>query len=412
MKAENIKINNFIQIKNLNKSLLKKTRKRISTIFSEIESDLENPKKFFNILSSNYKMTFSYKKLKKYKKFKNIVIVGMGGSILGAEAIYKFLNHKIKKKIHFLNNINENQIKKLKKELNFQKTLFIIISKSGTTIETLSNLVSLDIIKKNKKNIICISEKKNNPLYEISKKYKLFFIEHKKFIGGRFSVLSEVGIVPAYLMGINVNELRSCLGNFVLSVKKNILKESVIKISNLFLQKKFSNLVFLNYIPEFEKFLFWCQQLIAESLGKKGKGFLPLISNVPKDHHSLLQLYLDGPKNNIFYIFSLDEHSGEKFNVKKYSSKIKFLENKNLTTVKKAQKNSLIQTLKKYKLDYREFKIKSVKENVLGEIFSYFILETIIIGKLSNINPYNQPAVEQVKNKTKKLLLKLPKNYF
>ena len=101
MKAENIKINNFIQIKNLNKSLLKKTRKRISTIFSEIESDLENPKKFFNILSSNYKMTFSYKKLKKYKKFKNIVIVGMGGSILGAEAIYKFLNHKIKKKYIF-----------------------------------------------------------------------------------------------------------------------------------------------------------------------------------------------------------------------------------------------------------------------------------------------------------------------
>ena len=101
MKAENIKINNFIQIKNLNKSLLKKTRKRISTIFSEIESDLENPKKFFNILSSNYKMTFSYKKLKKYKKFKNIVIVGMGGSILGAEAIYKFLNHKIKKKNTF-----------------------------------------------------------------------------------------------------------------------------------------------------------------------------------------------------------------------------------------------------------------------------------------------------------------------
>ena len=80
-----------------------------------------------------------------------------------------------------------------------------------------------------------------------------------------------------------------------------------IKFANLLNSKKFNNLIFLNYAPELEKFLYWCQQLIAESLGKKNKGFLPIISNVPKDHHSLLQLYLDGPKDKIFYIFSYEK---------------------------------------------------------------------------------------------------------
>ena len=87
-------------------------------------------------------------------------------------------------------------------------------------------------------------------------------------------------------------------------------------------EEKMNNLIFLNYSPELEKFLFWCQQLIAESLGKKGLGFLPIISNVPKDHHSLLQLYLDGPKDKLFYIFSSDNKSKIKINTAKMTKKI------------------------------------------------------------------------------------------
>ena len=108
-------------------------------------------------------------------------------------------------------------------------------------------------------------------------------------------------------MGINILKLRSKIKIFLKKKKKKFLKKSSIKISKFLLnQKKYNNLIFLNYSPELEKFLFWCQQLIAESLGKKKKGFFPIISNVPKDHHSLLQLYLDGPKDKIFYIFSFE----------------------------------------------------------------------------------------------------------
>ena len=163
-------------------------------------------------------------------------------------------------------------------------------------------------------------------------------------------------------------------------------------------------MIFLNYCPELEKFLFWCQQLIAESLGKNNKGFLPVISNAPKDHHSLLQLYLDGPKDKIFNIFSLESSLTNKIFIKKENKFSSFLNNKKLSSIKNAQKKALIKTFIENKIPYREFKIKSLNEEELGKLFSYFILETVAIAKLTGINPYNQPAVEQVKIFTKKIL--------
>ena len=105
-------------------------------------------------------------------------------------------------------------------------------------------------------------------------------------------------------MGINTIRLRSEIRNVFKKDRKKFLKDSSIKLASLIKSKKFNNLIFLNYSPELEKFLFWLQQLIAESLGKNNKGFLPVISNVPKDHHSLLQLYLDGLKIK-FSVFSV-----------------------------------------------------------------------------------------------------------
>ena len=205
-------------------------------------------------------------------------------------------------------------------------------------------------------------------------------------------------------MGINIFKLRSNIKKFLISKEKFSLQESAVKLASLLNSKKITNLIFLNYAPEFEKFLYWCQQLIAESLGKNGNGFLPVISSMPKDNHSLLQLYLDGPKNKLFYIFSLEEKKKEKLNTKKFTNKNNFLHNKTLNRVKIAQKEALIKAFNRDKIPFREFKIKAINEEVLGELFSYFILETAIIGKLIKINPFNQPAVEQVKIYTKKIL--------
>ena len=395
---------NIIPKDSINKKTVKKLSKDFQKIIKAIKENTENPDNTFNVLSDNFKFNFKIEDLKKFSKFNNLAIIGIGGSILGSKAIYNFLKKKIKKKIYFFDDVDVDKISKFKNEVNIKKTVFLVISKSGNTIETLSNFFSLNIIEKVKKNIILISEKKNNVLYSLSKKLNLFYVEHKDYIGGRYSVLSEVGIIPAYLMGLDISKLRKNLKKYLINKDKRFLQESSVKLANILKQKKKTNLVFLNYCPELEKFLYWCQQLIAESLGKNKKGFFPVISNMPKDHHSLLQLYLDGPRDKLFHIFSFETKSKLKINTKKYTNQINYLHNKSLNKVKIAQKNALIKFLKKSKIPFREFKIKKLDEETLGELFSYYVLETAIVGKLIGINPFDQPAVEQVKIYTKKLL--------
>ena len=377
---------------------------KFEKLFKEIRNNLKYKKNNFHILSKNFEINFSNKDLKKMSNFKSLAILGMGGSILGTEAIYQFLEKKIKKKVVFFNDLNEEKIVNFKKTNKFNKVLFVVVSKSGNTLETLSNFIALNIIKKHSKNIIIISEKKNNILRSLVKSYNLFYIEHKNYVGGRYSVLSEVGLVPAYLMGLDIKKLRSNLTRYLNTREKVLLKKLSLKLTNLLLNKKYSNIIFLNYSPRLEKFLFWAQQLLAESLGKKGLGFLPVVSNAPKDHHSLLQLYLDGPKNKFFYIFSCVEKPQKLINSKKLLNELKYLDKKSLNKVKNSQREALIKTFKKNKIQYEEFIIKKIDEKTLGELFSLFILKAAIVGKLSNINPFDQPAVEQVKIFTKQIL--------
>jgi len=389
-------------INNFNKKT--SIRNHFDKILNEIIQNSDFKTDNYHVLSNKFNFNFKINNLKKFKKFKNIAILGMGGSILGTNAIHDFLKYKIKKKVTFFDDLNKEKINKFKKENNKKNCLFIIISKSGNTIETISNFVELQILKFNAKNIIIITERKKNILSAISKKYNLPFIEHKDYVGGRFSVLSEVGIIPSYLMGVNVKKLRSNLKRYFKKEEKLFLKKSCIALSQIINKKKIKSLIFINYSPKLEKFLYWCQQLIAESLGKKSKGLLPVISNTPRDHHSLLQLYLHGPKDKIFCIFYEKESKGNKLKLKKISNRLDFLHDKNFEKVKKAQKNALKKAFIKNKIPFREFRVNSTDEQTLGELFSYFILETSITGKLLNINPFDQPAVEQVKVFTKKLL--------
>ena len=396
---KNIFYKNHIYGKSINSKLSKVFKKTIKNI----KFNLNNSDDFFFSLSRNFKLNFNKKDLKKFSKYKNIILIGMGGSILGANAIYQFLQHKIKKKFVFFDNLDVENLKRTK-IFQEKKTLYVVISKSGNTLETLSNLVSLKILKKNAKNIIIISEKNKNPLFQLSKKMNLFHVEHRKQLGGRYSVMSEVGALPAMLMGLNVDKFRSNL-NFHLKEKNNkFIKEGSIKLADFLKTKKYNNIIFLNYSQKLNGFLNWYQQLLAESLGKEGKGFLPMISNNPKDHHSLLQLYLDGPRNNLFYIFSSEEDKSNKLNTKKFDIKLDFLKNKSLSQIKDAQKRALMQIFLKKKIPFREIHIKKFSEENLGELFSFCMLETAIIGNLANINPFNQPAVEQVKILSKKLL--------
>ena len=401
MKKQNILHKNYFKKKYLNKNFYSKF---FNNIFNEIKKNCDVSQNTYHVLSKKFSFKFKLQDLKKFNKFEKIVLIGMGGSILGSKAIYSFLKKKIKKKVIFFDNLDKDKLNNFKSKNNKENCLFIVISKSGNTIETISNFVDLKILKNNAENIIIISEKNENILYSIAKKYNLFFIEHKKYLGGRYSVLSEVGVVPSCFMGINIKKLRINLQKYFSNKEKSFLKQSSISLSQIIKKNFYKNLIFLNYSPKLEEFLFWCQQLMAESLGKKGKGMLPTISNSPKDHHSVLQLYLDGPKDKIFYLFSENVRKSNKIKTNIITKKLDYLNNKDLDEIKNAQKNAIKKVLIKNKIPFREFKINSFDEKTLGELFSYFILETSISGRLININPFNQPAVEQVKIFTKKLL--------
>ena len=349
-------------------------------------------------LINNSKFEF---KFKKFKKFKTILIIGMGGSILGAKAIYDFLKHKTKKNFIFIDNLDENYLKSIKKNNNLSKSLFIIISKSGNTIETISNTYFFKSFLKSK-NTIILTENKNSFLRNLAKEKKFNFLEHKKFIGGRYSVLSEVGMLPAYLMGFKVENFKKNLSKFIYN------KKIILSSANLINKLKIKNakiLVFFNYVPELNNFLYWSQQLFAESLGKNKKGFIPVISNAPKDHHSLLQLYLDGPKDKVFYIFSSSKRGNLKTKSNFFNANVKYLRKKKYNDIKDSQKNAFLRVLKNKKIPFREINIQKFNEDTIGKLFLQFIMETIFLGKLINVNPFDQPAVEEVKVLTKKFLV-------
>ena len=381
-----------IEFKNFS---IKKNNSKIKKILNEL---LDNYSKKNNqlllSLSKKYKYKFKFQNIKKYKKFKHYRIFGMGGSSLGAEAIYSFLNRKIRKKFSFVNNIDLSR-----KENNKINQFNIIISKSGNTLETLTNLN----YQKVKKNCLFITENKNSYLRNLALKLKSEIIEHNNFIGGRYSVLSETGMIPAFFMGLEPNNFKR-LDNLISSNKFiNMLTYNVSSIFS-FHQKKKNNSIILNYDENSNNLFYWYQQLVAESLGKSSKGILPIVSPVPKDNHSVMQLYLDGFKKNFFTFFYVMDNNLKKIDNNSLLDSHKYLRNKKMSDILYSQFRATQNVFLKKKIPFRSFIIKKRDEKTLGELFAFFILETILLGKALNINPYDQPAVESIKVNTFKIL--------
>tara|TARA_B100000787_G_scaffold88555_1_gene65421 strand:- start:924 stop:2066 length:1143 start_codon:yes stop_codon:yes gene_type:complete len=351
---------------------------------------------FFKSLKPSYKYSYSKKILSKYKKFSNIRVIGMGGSILGSEAIYDFLKKKIKKKVIFVNNLNSNANYFNDKNIN----LNLIISKSGNTLETIANVNTL--IKSSDKNII-ITENKNSYLANLAKELRAEMFEHKNYVGGRYSVLSEVGMLPAELMGLNENKFKQFNNLIKNKTFVNNLVDNVAATLKQITNGKFTSVI-LNYDEQSESLFKWYQQLIAESLGKKSKGLLPIISSMPKDNHSLMQLYLDGPKKSFYTFFNVLDNRVIKINNNNILNSHKYLRNQSIEKIKQSQMLATEKIFTSKKIPFRSFRILKRNEKSLGELFCFFILETILLGRALNVNPFDQPSVELIKKETKKIL--------
>ena len=364
---------------------------KIIKIFNKLINE-NNP--IINSLSKSYKYSYNKKLLQRLKKYSKFKLIGMGGSSLGAKSIYSFLRKNIKKEFIFYDNLSYRK----QSYENSKNTLNLIISKSGNTLETITN-TNISAIK-NQKNVF-ITENKNSYLLNLAKKLKSEVVFHNNYIGGRYSVLSEVGMLPAELMGLKESQFKK-YDNLIKNKKfLNALISSVSNILN-YSKKGKTNSIILNYDENSSDLFYWYQQLVAESLGKKGKGILPIISNLPKDNHSLMQLYLAGPKNNFFTFFFVNEKTNFKINNKTLLKSHSYLKNKTIDEIKKSQFNATQQVFKKEKLPFRSFLISKRNEETLGELFTFFILETILLGRALKINPFDQPAVELIKIETKK----------
>ena len=385
MLSRNIKLRGFQK---------NKYKKNLKGFFQDLIGKSYKKNNLINSFSKSYKYSFNKNLIKKYKKFQFYHIYGMGGSSLGSKAIYDFIGYKNKKRFIFFNNIDtKNKLIKTPK-----KTLNIIISKSGNTLET---IVNENIFSGRDK--LFITENSNNYLKKLALKLKSEIIEHKNFIGGRYSVLSEVGMLPAELMGLNSNKFKR-FDKLILN--KNFVNSLLSNVNSLYdlIKRKKTNSIILNYDESSYNIFKWYQQLVAESLGKSSKGVLPIISDMPKDNHSLMQLYLDGNKNCFFTFFDVIDANSPKIK-NKILDNFKYLKGHSLQSIKLAQKQATQIVFKAKKIPFRTFEILKRNEETLGELFTFFMLETILLGKMMKINPFNQPAVELIKKETKKILV-------
>ena len=393
-----MKIDSFTFVKS-NSTLYKKNFGKCSKIFKNLLNSRENF--FFDTLSEQYqKNLFLKKNLLKKKLHKKILVIGMGGSVLGSKMISSFFG--LDKNYYFLDSLNNSAVNDLiRKDLS--KFSIFIISKSGQTLETLTNCnIILNNFNKRKKeiskNFIIISER-NSVLFNFAKKNNILFFEHNINLSGRYSVLSEAG-----LLMFNLDYKKIIQGiNSVLKkdLKKNLINNAATLLT-LIKKSKINTHVSLIYSHNLLNYGYWHQQLLAESIGKNGKDFTPIISECPKDHHSIMQLYLDGKRNKFFTFFKtinnkIDQPIKDYFDQK--------LKKNSLNNIVDAQFNATIKVFKKNLIPFRVILIDQKKPiQSFISLLVYSMLETTILCKALDLNPFNQPAVEAIKKETYSLL--------
>ena len=365
-----------------------------------------------NIAKNSELLNLTIEKTESFKQDKKkFVVFGTGGSNLGARALINILVDQ-PDNILFFDNIDPLFFQSQILKLDFATTGFIVISKSGTTPETLSQLGTIVNIANEKNisrtlynNMMVITEFKDSALFNIAKKNNCLLLEHQDDIGGRYSVFSNVGMVPAIIAGLNVKKIHE---GVIKLLNKNDFNNAF-KFAQIFkysVSNNFSSSVLMTYSDGLNYFGKWYLQLWAESIGKQNRGVTALHATGTTDQHSQLQLYLDGPKDKFFTIIKSNyKNKGLLIDSQLMKDEsIDYLVNKKMGDLMHAEQDATIDTFKLNGFKFREIFIETIDEENIGMLMANSIIETIAACIYFDVDPFDQPAVEQGKVLTKKYL--------
>ena len=393
---------NELNLSKNNEKIIEKIQETLNSLHSlNIVEDRE-------LLNKTIAETLHFSKGKK-----NFIVFGTGGSNLGARALINILQENEEINIFFYDNIDPTSFKNSISKIDLRSTGIIVISKSGSTPETLSQYACLIEIfdQKNElsilfNNSLIITEDKKSPLANLAHKNKCTLFKHENDIGGRFSIFSNVGMVPAILAGLDVKKIHEG----ALKEIKYQANFDFLKIAQFFRYQSvlpsLTNSVIMTYSDALFYFGKWYLQLWAESIGKDNKGITAIHSVGTTDQHSQLQLYLGGPRDKFFtFITTNHANKGLKLHNKTMQeNELNYLVDKKMGDLMQAEQKATIDSFKSNKFPYREIHLRDINEFSIGRLMAFSMMETIAACVYFEVDPFDQPAVEQGKRLTKQYL--------
>ena len=349
--------------------------------------------------------------------FDDILVLATGGSSLGGQALAALAESG--PRLHFMDNLDPTGLDSVLCRADLARTAFLAVSKSGATAEVLAQcLVALGRVRHVlgeaaiKDRFIVIAEPGDNPLRRLAHRWAVACLDHHPRIGGRYAVLSSVGLLPAMIGGLDAAAVRAgaaavlddCLGaNDVTGVAPAIGAALAVALMR---HRGVSLSVLMPYHSRFAAFGRWHRQLWAESLGKGGTGLTPIAALGPVDQHSQLQLYLDGPADKMITMIATDAAgTGPRIDAGLGDGNgLAYLDQRTLGDVVAAAQQTTWESLTAYGRPTRVIGVATGDGETMGALFMHFMLETLFAAHLLDVNPFDQPAVEQGKVRTRHLL--------
>jgi len=361
------------------------------------------------------------------EQFDDVVVLGTGGSSLGGRTLCNLAPPVVadadgvadRPRLHFMDNVDPESFENLFQSVEPTRTGFLVISKSGATMETMAQfLYCLDIFRRGvgedraPAHFTAVCEPGARPLRDLASSHSIEVLDHPAKVGGRFSVYSVTGMLPAMIAGLDVEAIREGAAAVVEQVIGGTAPENVPAATGAALtvglaeDHNITQAVLMPYIDRLESLGKWYRQLWAESLGKDGKGTTPIDALGAVDQHSQLQLYLEGPKDKFFTIIQSDTPGRGGLIPADLAANgdLDYLAGKRLGDLLIAEQAATADVLAENGSPVRTISIDGLDEQALGALMMHFILETILAADLLGVSPFGQPAVERGKELARKYL--------